>query len=174
MCARKHTEETWYYFCLNCHFAIWTKPPSSLVCRKLQTCSATTIIEVEDLFQLRARMLVVQMQSMLQCLSMMATLQRRTIYAKDVCIGPRNQEDEKKIALVWYNRKKKGNTPNSVIPREKLCCQLAFQSSLVNTLPITKKNKHTVVTEAPKKVHVLLSRQQICSRRPIQALSRGI
>jgi hypothetical protein len=32
------------------------------------------------------------------------------------------------------------------------------RSSLVNTLPITKKNKHTVVTEAPKKVHVLLSR----------------
>jgi len=31
-------------------------------------------------------------------------------------------------------------------------------TSLVNTLPITKKNKHTVVTEAPKKVHVLLSR----------------
>ena len=30
--------------------------------------------------------------------------------------------------------------------------------SLVNTLPITKKNKHTVVTEAQKKVHVLLSR----------------
>jgi len=29
---------------------------------------------------------------------------------------------------------------------------------LVNTLPITKKNKHTVVTEAPKKVYVLLSR----------------
>ena len=29
---------------------------------------------------------------------------------------------------------------------------------LVNTLPITKKNKHKVVTEAPKKVHVLLSR----------------
>ena len=25
------------------------------------------------------------------------------------------------FALVWYNRKK-GNTPNSVIPREKLCC----------------------------------------------------
>ena len=32
------------------------------------------------------------------------------------------------------------------------------RSSLVKTLPITKKNKHTVVTEAPKKVHVLLSR----------------
>ena len=32
------------------------------------------------------------------------------------------------------------------------------ESSLVNTLPITKKNKRTVVTEAPKKVHVLLSR----------------
>ena len=31
-------------------------------------------------------------------------------------------------------------------------------SSLVNTLPITKKNKHTVVTEAPRKVHVLLLR----------------
>ena len=46
---------------------------------------------------------------------------------------------------------------------------LLVQSSLVNTLPITKKNKHTVVTEAPKKVHVLLSRQQIYSRRPIQA-----
>ena len=27
---------------------------------------------------------------------------------------------KKKIALVWYNRKK-GNTKNSVIPREKLC-----------------------------------------------------
>jgi len=27
-------------------------------------------------------------------------------------------------------------------------------SSLVNTLPITKKNKHTVVTEAPKKVPI--------------------
>ena len=35
---------------------------------------------------------------------------------------------------------------------------LSSYSSLVNTLPITKKNKHTVVTEAPKKVHVLLSR----------------
>ena len=33
---------------------------------------------------------------------------------------------------------------------------------LVNTLPITKKNKHTVVTaaEAPKKIHVLLEKRQ--------------
>ena len=35
---------------------------------------------------------------------------------------------------------------------------LVYRSSLVNTLPITKKNKHTVVTEAPKKVNVLLLR----------------
>ena len=32
------------------------------------------------------------------------------------------------------------------------------QSSLVYTLPITKKNKRTVVTEAPEKVHALLYR----------------
>ena len=48
---------------------------------------------------------------------------------------------------------------------------LAAIRQLVYTFPITKKNKYTVVTEAHKKVLVLLMSQQICSRRPIQAPS---
>ena len=43
-------------------------------------------------------------------------------------------------------------------PEQARAQEQNMTSSLVNTLPITKKNKHTVVTEAPKKVHVLLSR----------------
>ena len=33
---------------------------------------------------------------------------------------------------------------------------MSLESSLVKTLPITKKNKHTVVTEAPKKAIVTI------------------
>jgi len=35
-------------------------------------------------------------------------------------------------------------------------------SSLVNTLPITKKNKHIVVTEAPKKVLLRVPLYEVC------------
>ena len=46
----------------------------------------------------------------------------------------------------------------------------AWQSSLVNTFPITKKNKYPVVTEAHKEcTYAAYAPQQIFSRRPIRA-----
>ena len=41
--------------------------------------------------------------------------------------------------------------PCAMLPRHGIATVISLVSSLVNTLPITKKNKHTVVTEAPKK-----------------------
>ena len=42
------------------------------------------------------------------------------------------------------------NKSSSYTPKSAGSALVIGKSSLVNTLPITKKNKHTVVTEAPK------------------------
>ena len=66
--------------------------------------------------------------------------------------------NHKQHCIFKADRSRQQQNPLESLANVSAAAASSVESSLVNTLPITKKNKHTVVTEAPKKVHVLLSR----------------